>query len=638
MNICIVAHNAYGALTGGQQGHIGGVERQTLIMSRWLVEHGHKVTVITWDEGGAKQEQINAVNIVKICKHNAGIPGLRFFTPRWRTLNSALSSVNAEIYYHNCFEQTTGQVSLWCQKHHKAFIYTVANDTDCRIDDVSKHTMRERYLFRYGLRHANLIITQTEKQSALLLDNFSLVSTVIPMPAIAPQDYSAQQAERETFTQTQIIWVGRICKVKRLQWLIDAAAQLTEFEFVVVGAARKHDKEANQLIAQMNSAHNIDYRGPLKRTEMGALYKNAAVLCCTSLVEGFPNTFLEAWSYQTPLITTFDPDNIVEKNQLGISATNLTSLVDALKKIMTQPALKEKCARNALAYFKQYHALDASMVKFENAFKRQMVNNRAIRYFDKNSNSWHLYYQQGEVSISHLELQARLAIAQQFITTRQLQGEDASLDLGCGTGDASGLFANNNLYAIDFSEKMIAKVRSKYPWVKAIVGEAKDLPFQAKKFRLVLALGVIEYISHHHKVLGEIDRVLTNNGYVVMSFPNKRSFFRKLKIVEDALLIPFRVLRRIVLGQKKVDHFYHQQWDEQHIRQFFVAHGFEIISIDYCSYGFLSPRLANSRRNITLSKWLERKCKGSAFFERALAHTAVVSVQKSVLSGGERDD
>jgi len=35
IRICIVAHNAYGALTGEDTGHIGGIERQTSLMAVW---------------------------------------------------------------------------------------------------------------------------------------------------------------------------------------------------------------------------------------------------------------------------------------------------------------------------------------------------------------------------------------------------------------------------------------------------------------------------------------------------------------------------------------------------------------------------------------------------------------------------
>lgn len=632
MNICIVALDAYGALTGGEKGHIGGVERQTLLMSHWLVKRGHKVTVITWNEGMAEEEKIEGVNITKLCKKEEGIPGIRFFMPRWTSLNKALRAVDADLYYHNCFEQTTGQVALWCKRHNKPFIYTVANDTDCRLDRVSKHTMRERYLFRYGLRNANLIIAQTKKQKQLLQDNFFLSSVVIPMPAIPPLDYNEQQADSEEFKQTKIIWVGRICKVKRLQWFIDAAVKLPEFEFFVAGAAGTDAKETKKLIEQIDVIENIHYMGALKRADMPELYKNAAILCCTSIVEGFPNTFLEAWSYQTPLVTTFDPDNIVEKKQLGLSVSNSNELVSALKNIMTNQELKEKFSRNALIYFKKYHSLENSMLKFEKAFNSQMRNNNTINYFDRNSDSWDLYYKEGEISISHLDLQARLAIAEQFVLPIQLIQNDSTLDLGCGTGEASPLLSKTKPYAIDFSEKMISQVKKKYPNVNSKVADATNLLFESKKFRLVLALGVIEYIPNHNRVIQEVDRVLSADSYFIMSFPNKSSFFRKLRWLEDILLKPFRYFRCFVLRKKIIEAPYHQQWNETDIRSLLSLYHFEIENIKYCSYGLLSPSLASSKCNISLSKWLTKQIKPNSKLERMLAHTAVVFVKKNSLT------
>ena len=45
--ICIVSHAGYGALTGGS-GHIGGVERQTSFLAKWLAARGHAVDFVTW--------------------------------------------------------------------------------------------------------------------------------------------------------------------------------------------------------------------------------------------------------------------------------------------------------------------------------------------------------------------------------------------------------------------------------------------------------------------------------------------------------------------------------------------------------------------------------------------------------------
>ena len=101
-SICIISHFAYGAMTGGRSGHIGGVEWQTSLTAKWLAAKGYTVSMLTWDEGGPAEEQIDGVRVIKICKKEAGRRGLRFFHPRWSSLIQAMRRANADVYYHNC--------------------------------------------------------------------------------------------------------------------------------------------------------------------------------------------------------------------------------------------------------------------------------------------------------------------------------------------------------------------------------------------------------------------------------------------------------------------------------------------------------------------------------------------------------
>ena len=80
-SICIIAHNAYGAMRGGLSGHIGGAEHQTALLARWLAERGYPTSLLTWDEGQSDETVIAGVRIIRICGAEAGIPGLRFIHP-----------------------------------------------------------------------------------------------------------------------------------------------------------------------------------------------------------------------------------------------------------------------------------------------------------------------------------------------------------------------------------------------------------------------------------------------------------------------------------------------------------------------------------------------------------------------------
>ena len=126
-SICFVAHFAYGAMAGGSSGHIGGVERQTTLMARWFAARGYRVSMLTWDEGQEDGVEIDGVKVFKMCRQDAGLPGLRFFWPRWTSLNAAMRRADADVYYQNCGEYVTGQVAMWCRRHGRKLVYSVAN-------------------------------------------------------------------------------------------------------------------------------------------------------------------------------------------------------------------------------------------------------------------------------------------------------------------------------------------------------------------------------------------------------------------------------------------------------------------------------------------------------------------------------
>ena len=130
-SICLVAHFAYGVLSGGRTGHVGGVERQTTLLARWLTTRGYRVSMITWDEGQPDDQLIDGIRVIKVCRSDAGLPVLRFVYPRWTSLVRALRKADADVYYQNCGEYVTGQVATWCRRHGRRFVYSIASDPDC---------------------------------------------------------------------------------------------------------------------------------------------------------------------------------------------------------------------------------------------------------------------------------------------------------------------------------------------------------------------------------------------------------------------------------------------------------------------------------------------------------------------------
>jgi len=365
--ICFVAHLAYGAMSGGDSGHIGGVEKQTSLMARWFAERGYQVSMLTCDEGQEDSIEIGGVRVFKMCRKEAGIKGLRFFWPKWTSLIAAMNRADADVYYQNCGEYVTGQVALWCRRHGRKFVYSVANDPDCDSKLPEMHTVRERTLYRYGLKHADQIIVQTKKQKDMLRINFGRDSVVIPMPCPGPSDEDYTGLEQERNSSSRVLWIGRICEQKRPDRLLDLAEACLDLHFDLVGPTG--DSEYARVVCERaKHTANVTLHGPATRERVSEFYKKARIMCCTSDFEGFPNTFLEAWSYGLPMVSTFDPDNLIVENELGIVARDVKGLASGIRTLLGDSQLWRQASEAARRYYLENNTIDSVMPRFEKIF------------------------------------------------------------------------------------------------------------------------------------------------------------------------------------------------------------------------------------------------------------------------------
>lgn len=368
-SICIVAHFAYGALAGGKGGHVGGVEWQTSLTARWLAGRGYRVSMLTWDEGFGRETMIDGVRVIAMCRRNAGIPGLRFFTPRWSSLTAAMAQANADVYYQNCGEYVTGQVSLWCERNNRGFVYSVASNPDCDPALPAMKTRRERMLYCYGLRHADAVIVQTRWQKKSLAGGFGVQSTLIPMPAPGPGDAEFVAPMPPSAGQARVLFVGRIVPLKRLEWLLDIAERMPDVRFDVAGAPEESSAYISGLQARAARLTNVNMLGRVERARMTEPYRGAHALVCTSEYEGFPNTFLEAFSHGVPVVSTVDPDGLIAERAMGGVGDSVESLTSVLRGLLESPTAWQAASTAARQYYSQNHQLERVLPQFERVLR-----------------------------------------------------------------------------------------------------------------------------------------------------------------------------------------------------------------------------------------------------------------------------
>ena len=366
--ICIIAHNSYGALCGGEQGHIGGAERQTSLMAKWFAAAGHETSLITWGKRDLDGQHVAGVTVRTVGRMEAGLPGLRFFYPRLTALHAAMRRADADIYYHNAAEAVTGLAAAWCRRNGRKFVYSAAAELACDIRLPLMPKAYERMLYRHGVRNADLRIVQTCAQQELLQQGWGLSSVVLPMPCPGPEaaDFQAPAPPQPA----RVIWVGRVDTNKRLDWLLEMAAKLPSVSFEIAAAANGSIVLTGELQRHARLLVNVRWCGAVPREQMPEFYRGATALCCTSMHEGFPNIFIEAWSHGVPVVTTFDPDGLVTRLSLGAVGADVDGLAAAVSRLALDDEHWRACSQRAREYYFANHRVEAAMPRFQTEFNQ----------------------------------------------------------------------------------------------------------------------------------------------------------------------------------------------------------------------------------------------------------------------------
>jgi len=350
--------HAYGVISGRvPDGHVGGAEVQQKNVARELVRRGYEVSFVTLDHGQPEGEVCNGIRIHKAYDPRAGRRVLRFFHPRWTGLRRALARADADVYYQRGAGQETGQVAQWCRRHRRSFIYASASDLNCdpRLPDLTNPA--DRVLFRYGLRRATRVISQTHDQVKNFARHFG-VDTVLIRSCCedpCPPDFVPPA---EAPTPFRVLWIGRINRFKRPEWVLDLAQACPELMFDMVGASREEEQAyVASLAGRQKDLANLAGHGRVPHERIGEYYARAGILLCTSVIEGFPNTFLEAWARGIPAVSTVDPDGIIGRFDLGCVGGSVAELAAAIRELAGDAARWRTCARNARRYFVENHTV-----------------------------------------------------------------------------------------------------------------------------------------------------------------------------------------------------------------------------------------------------------------------------------------
>lgn len=321
---------------------MGGAEWQCYILSEELLKRGWALEVVTIKDQITKSQYINSkISYITYKKYKSC-----FIT--FVLIFLKLLKTDSAIYYVRTDARILrGACRLYTWIFNKRMVFAVGSDNDTMNISLLKNLNFNAFYIlkfvdrciteafvRWGI-NADALVAQTERQKEILEKrankNVIVISNSFRIPL-------SDICSKENI----ILWVGNIRdlnnveNVKQPRCFIDLAHIFSKenWQFIMIG---RGTKELNC------ESHNLKLLGELSHEEVEGWYKKSKIYINTSIVEGFPNTFLEAIFFKCIIVSlSVDIDNLLAENKLGfISGNNFQRLIMNLKSVMDKYETKE---------------------------------------------------------------------------------------------------------------------------------------------------------------------------------------------------------------------------------------------------------------------------------------------------------
>jgi glycosyltransferase involved in cell wall biosynthesis len=258
-----------------------------------------------------------------------------------------------------------GLVALFCRSFRRRFVFRTASDTDCDGSRLLVSFARDRWLYAYGLRRANAILVQSASQAETLARNYGLAGRVAGMLVETPLPVAVRDID--------VLWVSNIRREKRPDRVLELAGRLPEVKVHMVGGSLPGE-EALYLDIRLTATAtaNVSFHGRLSYWDANELYGRAKLLVNTSDVEGFPNSYLQAWIRGVPVVTLIDPDGVIEREGLGVAAGSAAQIPSAISHLLSNPAAWKAASDRCRAFMAREYGEDRVLAPYLDTFENVM--------------------------------------------------------------------------------------------------------------------------------------------------------------------------------------------------------------------------------------------------------------------------
>lgn len=340
----------------------GGAQRQQYLIGRELLRRGYSIGTIVGDYGQPSYVEFGDLTIANGCPMS--VDSTKELPSVICRLVASMRRIDADAYYVRGAPRLAIATRLGCSLLRKPMVFCVANDAD-----VEPAHLERRYgtaiqtAYRWTIKTADVVIAQTSKQRSILKDKFGVDARVVPNGYTLPPTEEIVPAER----RSTILWVGSSDpEQKRPERFLRLAYRLPSYRFVMISQPMEDLDYHDSLHRAAESLDNLALLGRVSPERVHEHYREAQLVVCTSAFEGFPNTFLEAWRYATPVVSDrVDVEGHLASNRGGHLVEDFEDLVHTVAHFVDRPDVLDEIGRQGRQLVAENYALETVVDTYE---------------------------------------------------------------------------------------------------------------------------------------------------------------------------------------------------------------------------------------------------------------------------------
>ncbi|MDX9752487.1 MAG: glycosyltransferase family 4 protein [bacterium] len=349
----------------------GGAELQLKLLTTALAQNPDlDVHMVTRGQGESRCYNYNGMTVHKLPYSPSAFQRKVGGT---LALYKILVQLGADLYIQRGSGIETAVTGLAARRIDKAFLFMTAS----RWDVNGTHSAYIGHLaglaYRLGLHWALGVVTQSNEQQAWLLRLYGKSSTVVRSAHPIPVDIPA--------AKHGILWISRCEPCKRPALFLDLAAAFPEHPFTMVCPLANDPALFESIQARAQTLPNLTFAARVPFEETERLFATHRLFVNTSDMEGFPNTFVQAAKWGTPILTLeVNPDHIITTEQIGYCAGgDFSQMKTSLRTLLDTPSAWQTSSQNGRRYARQNHDIHQIVTRLTDLMKNLIETNRSER-------------------------------------------------------------------------------------------------------------------------------------------------------------------------------------------------------------------------------------------------------------------